>query len=108
MEKTNTMVSEPQLECTLTSSSQQKAEIFEEVELDQDRFSVWSVIGLQFSCSAAPLAICSFTYLVAGVGGSSYFFWCYLVAALGQLLVAASLAEIAAIHPHASGKNPHL
>uniref|UniRef100_A0A8H7N6H3 Uncharacterized protein n=1 Tax=Bionectria ochroleuca TaxID=29856 RepID=A0A8H7N6H3_BIOOC len=78
--------------------------IFEERELDQDRFSVWSVVGIQYSCSAAPLAICSFTYLVAGVGGSSYFTWCYLVAVVGQLLVAASLAEISAILPHASGQ----
>jgi hypothetical protein len=78
--------------------------IFEERELDQDRFSVWSVVGIQYSCSAAPLAICSFTYLVAGVGGSSYFTWCYLVAVVGQLLVTASLAEISAILPHASGR----
>jgi len=85
------------------SISKSDGEVYEAVELNQERFSVWSVIGLQFSCSAAPLAICSFTYLVVGVGGTSYFFWCYLVAVTGQLIMIASLAEISAIYPHASG-----
>lgn len=95
--------SDSALERGNSSISKSDGELYELVELNQERFSVWSVIGLQFSCSAAPLAICSFTYLVVGVGGTSYFVWCYLVAVIGQLIMIASLAEISAIYPHASG-----
>ena len=60
-----------------TDISKQNAEIYETTELVQQRFSTWSVIGIQFSCSAAPLTICSLTYVVSGVGGTPCFFWCY-------------------------------
>ena len=73
-----------QLEASYTATSKPNdTEVYEVIELDSERFSIWSTIGLQFSCSAAPLAILSFTYLVAGVGGAPYFFWCYLVAIVG-------------------------
>lgn len=77
---------------------------FKANELDDRRFNTWGAIGVQFSVSAAPLAICEFTYLVVGVGGAPYFFWCYLVAVLFQLCMVASLAEISAVFPHALGE----
>lgn len=76
---------------------------FERIELERDRFSAWSVAGIQISITAAPLAVMTYVGLVNGVGGTSYFFWCYLVAVVGQLFVATSMAEIAAFLPHASG-----
>lgn len=67
--------------------------------LDRSRFSIWSTIGIQFSVTAAPLAIPSYTVMIAGAGGSPFFFWAYLTAALGQMLVAISLAELASAYP---------
>lgn len=96
------------LESALTNLSDQKGDIFERVELKRDRFSAWSVVGIQFSITAAPLAILTYVGLVTGVGGTSYFFWCYLVSVVGQLLVSASLAEVAAFLPHASGQSHFL
>lgn len=99
-----TTPSKAALETTLShDSGLAKQNGFEETELKRDRFNAWSVIGIQFSITAAPLAVLSYVGLVTGVGGTSYFFWCYVVSIVGQLLVAASLAEIAAILPHASG-----
>ncbi|KAE8397501.1 amino acid/polyamine transporter I [Aspergillus pseudonomiae] len=61
-------------------------------------------IGIQFSVTAPPLAIASYTTLITGVGGSPFYFWGFLVAVLGQTLVAVSLAELASAYPHTSGK----
>lgn len=97
-------VATTEAETTSTGMSKEQGEDYEHVELKQDRFSIWSVIGIHFSITAAPLAVLTNVGLVTGVGGTSYFFWCYFVAVIGQLLVAASLAEIAAFLPHASGK----
>lgn len=91
------------LESTLTETSRAEGQVFERIELKQDRFSTLSVIGIQFSITAAPIAILLFSGLVTGVGGTSYFFWCFLISMFGQISVAASLAEIAAFLPHASG-----
>ena len=82
--------------------------LFEHIELKPDRFSTWSVIGINFSITAAPVAILLYTNLVTGAGGTSYYFWCYIVTIFGQLFVCASLAEIAAFIPHASGKSQRL
>ena len=92
------------IEATVSHDGPIEGEAYEFVALKRDRFNVWSVIGIQFSITAAPLAILTYVSLVTGVGGTSYFFWCYVVSIIGQLLVAASLAEIAAILPHASGR----
>lgn len=91
------------IEATLTETSRTEGQIFDRIELKRDRFSTMSVIGVQFSITAAPIAILLYSGLVTGVGGTSYFFWCFLVAMVGQISVAASLAEIAAFLPHASG-----
>ncbi|PVH71908.1 amino acid transporter [Cadophora sp. DSE1049] len=68
------------------------------------RFSVLAVIGIQYSISATPLAIGSYITFVLGAGGSPFFFYAFLVAAVGQLLVCTSMAEIASVFPHASGQ----
>ncbi|KIV94412.1 hypothetical protein PV10_02179 [Exophiala mesophila] len=92
------------LESTLTETSKHNGEMFKRIELKQDRFSTLSVIGIQFSITAAPIGILLYSGLVTGFGGTSYFFWCFLTSMVGQIAVATSLAEIAAFLPHASGQ----
>ena len=70
----------------------------------KSRFSVLSAIGIQYSISATPLAVGSYITFVLGAGGSPFFFYAFCVAAVGQLLVCTSMAEIASVFPHASGK----
>ena len=70
----------------------------------RSRFSVLSAIGIQFSISATPLTVGSYLVFILGAGGSPFFFYAFLVAATGQLLVCTCLAEIASVFPHASGK----
>ncbi|KAL2068433.1 hypothetical protein VTL71DRAFT_16531 [Oculimacula yallundae] len=70
----------------------------------KSRFSVFSAIGIQYSISATPLAVGSYITFILGAGGSPYFFYAFIVAAFGQLLVCASMAEIASVYPHASGQ----
>ena len=76
--------------------------ILETAEL-KPRFSVLSAIGIQFSLLATPLAVGSFLTFILGVGGSPFFFYASIVSFTGQMLVCISLAEIAAVFPHASG-----
>ncbi|KAG7411425.1 Choline transport protein [Fusarium oxysporum f. sp. rapae] len=68
------------------------------------RFSVLAAIGIQYSISAAPLAVGGYLAFILGLGGSPYFFYGFLVAAAGQTLICISLAEIAAVYPHVSGQ----
>lgn len=69
------------------------------------RFNLYSVLGISFSITATPLGIGSYLAVVIGVGGSPVYLYGYIVAVALNLLVCLSLAEIAAVHPHASGKN---
>jgi choline transport protein len=70
----------------------------------RSRFSVMAAIGIQFSISATPLTVGSYLVFILGAGGSPFFFYAFLVAASGQLLICTCLAEIASVFPHASGK----
>ncbi|KAF4951023.1 hypothetical protein FGADI_7760 [Fusarium gaditjirri] len=80
-----------------------EAEICEVAEL-KPRFSVIAAIGIQYSISATPLAVGAYLTFILGLGGSPYFFFGFIVAAVGQILLCVSLAEIAAVYPHASGQ----
>lgn len=44
-------------------------------ELDDERFNLWSVLGVQYTTSATPLSICGFMQFTLAVGGSPFFFW---------------------------------
>lgn len=72
------------------------------VELKQ-RFTVLSVIGVQFSIIGTPLAIGSYLTFILGVGGRPYFFYGFVVAVIFQLTTCVSMAEISSVFPHASG-----
>ncbi|KAM5349035.1 hypothetical protein ACJ41O_008858 [Fusarium nematophilum] len=79
-------------------------EASEPIHLRRNRFSVLSAVGIHWSSTASPLAICSTLQLVIGVGGSPFYFWAFIVAAFFQFLVALSLAELASAYPHTSGQ----
>lgn len=75
-----------------------------EVRELKSRFNIWAAIGIQFSITGTPLAVGVYITLVLGAGGSPYFFYAFLVAAVGQMIVCTCMAEIASCFPHASGK----
>ncbi|KAE8156559.1 amino acid/polyamine transporter I [Aspergillus tamarii] len=75
----------------------------DERQLPADRFSLWSTVGVQFSVTGSPFAIGTYLQLVIGAGGSPYFFWCLVVAILGQFLICVSLAELSSVFPHTAG-----
>ncbi|KAL4769299.1 amino acid/polyamine transporter I [Aspergillus nidulans var. acristatus] len=85
------------------SETQHEGQVAES-RLEQTRFSLWSTIGIQFAVATPPLAIPSYTVLIVGAGGSPFFFWAFLLAAVGQMLIAFSLAELASAYPDASGQ----
>jgi hypothetical protein len=89
-----------------TVETRREGQIYEMTQLDRNRFNLWSTIGIQFSVTAAPLGIAGYTTLITGVGGSPFYFWGFLVAVIGQLLVAVSLAELSSAYPHTSGEDP--
>ena len=70
----------------------------------EKRFSLLSTLGVNTSITCTPLAIGTYLSVVIGVGGSPVFVYAYLVAVTLNLLVCASLAEIASSYPHSSGK----
>ncbi|OAG35516.1 hypothetical protein AYO21_10324 [Fonsecaea monophora] len=73
-------------------------------KLDEERFSLWSVLGVQYTLGCAPLAIAGYMQFTLGVGGSPYFFWCFIVAAVGQGIVVMTFAELSSAYPHVAGQ----
>lgn len=73
-------------------------------KLDDDRFSLWSVLGVQYTLGCAPLAIAGYMQFTLGIGGSAYFFWCFIVAAIGQCITVLNFAELASAFPHVAGR----
>jgi hypothetical protein len=69
----------------------------------RERFSLWSTLGIAFSITCTPLGIGTYLSVSIGVGGSPVYFFAYILAVGLNLLVCASLAEIAAVYPHSSG-----
>jgi hypothetical protein len=72
-------------------------------ELDDERFSLWSVLGVQYTTSATPLSICGFMQFTLAVGGSPFFFWGFLVVVVLQGLLVLSFAELGSSFPHVAG-----
>lgn len=66
-------------------------------------FSLWSVLGVNYSLTCTPIAIGTYLSVSIGVGGSPVFFFGYILAACMNLVICACLAEMAAIFPHSSG-----
>jgi hypothetical protein len=66
-------------------------------------FRLWSTLGMQFSVSSTPLSIGTYLSFVIGIGGSPVFFFGYLLSCVMGMCICLSLAEIAAVYPHASG-----
>ncbi|TVY39738.1 Choline transport protein [Lachnellula subtilissima] len=67
-------------------------------------FQLWSTLGIAFSITSTPIAIGTYLSVSVGVGGSPVFFFGYILAVTMNLLVCASLAEMAAVFPHSAGQ----
>jgi hypothetical protein len=85
------------------SETQHEGQIAES-RLDRTRFTLWSTIGIQFAVATPPLGIPSYRVLIVDAGGSPFFFWAFILAAVGQMLIAFSLAELASAYPDPPGK----
>lgn len=70
----------------------------------KERFSLLSTLGVNTSVTATPLAMGTYLSVIIGVGGSPVIIYGYIVAVTLNLLVCASLSEIASEYPHSSGK----
>lgn len=88
-----------------TLSTRDFGEAHAVTELDDARFSLWSVLGVQYTLSASPIAICGYMGFTLGVGGSPYFFWCLIVAGFMQGINTITLAELASAFPHVAGRS---
>lgn len=77
------------------------------VEVDtvspKTHFNVLTAIGVQFSVTAAPLAIGSYLSLSIGLGGSPAYFWGFIMVGFFQTFVCLAVAELASAMPHSSG-----
>ena len=69
-------------------------------------FKLWSTLGIAYSITSTPLAIGTYLSVSVGVGGSPVSIFGYVMAAIFNMFVCLSLAEMAAIMPHSAGKSP--
>ena len=67
-------------------------------------FNLLTTLALQFSVTATPLALGTYTSLTIGVGGSAGYFWGFIFVGVFQLITCLAVAEIASAIPHSSGK----
>lgn len=72
-------------------------------EAMRQHFDLWATLGINYSITGTPIAIGTFLAFVIGVGGSPVYIFGYIVAAVLQLVVCTSLAELAAAFPHSTG-----
>lgn len=68
------------------------------------KFNLLAAIGVQYSVTAAPVAIGTYLSLVVGLGGSPTYFWGYILTGCFQFAVALAISELASAVPHSSGK----
>lgn len=87
-----------------TESGVGECQIHAITALDNKRFNLWSVLGLQYSSCNSPISICGYMAFSIGVGGSPYYFWCLIVAGFIQGFSVVNLAELASAFPHVAGK----
>ena len=71
-------------------------------------FRLWQTLGMNFSITAAPIAIGAYLALIIGLGGFPYYVWCYIFAGCFQLILCLTIAEFASAIPHSSGQHEHL
>jgi hypothetical protein len=74
----------------------------------RQHFNLWATLGMNYSITGTPIAMGTVLAFVVGVGGSPVYVFGYVVAAIFQLLVCLSLAELAAAFPHSTGATPCL
>ncbi|KAK2743503.1 hypothetical protein FQN57_004800 [Myotisia sp. PD_48] len=87
----------------LKPSSEARSEIQDAEPAPKVHFSVLSCLGVNFSISATPLAIGSYLALSIGTGGPPFFFYEFIFAGIGQIILCVALAELASSFPHSLG-----
>lgn len=85
------------------ASTVREGQVHAVTTLNNERFNLWSVLGLQYTSCAPPISICGYMGFSIGVGGSPYYFWCLVVAGIIQGFSAINLAELASAYPHVAG-----
>jgi choline transport protein len=68
-------------------------------------FNLLTTFGVQFSVTATPLALGTYTSLTIGVGGSAGYFWGFIFVGIFQFITCLAVAEIASAIPHSSGES---
>lgn len=68
------------------------------------KFNLLAAVGVQYSVTAAPVAIGTYLSLIVGLGGSPTYFWGYILTGFFQFAVALAVSELASAMPHSSGK----
>ncbi|KAL4789697.1 amino acid permease-domain-containing protein [Aspergillus venezuelensis] len=66
-------------------------------------FNLWSALGIQYSLTAAPLALGLYLSLVIGLDGPPVFIRGFLFVGIMQLPVCLAMAELASALPNSSG-----
>ena len=99
----------PEISTNNNSDNSDRISIYEgEAHVDNPQpekpFQLWSTLGIAFSITSTPIAIGTYLSVSVGVGGSPVFFFGYILAVIMNLLVCASLAEMAAVFPHSAGQ----
>lgn len=88
------------LEEQISTDDRQEGDV---VQLQRQHFNLWATLGINYSSIGTPLSIGTYLAFNIGVGGSPVYIYGYIVGAIFQLLVCASLAELAAAFPHSTG-----
>ncbi|OJD19126.1 hypothetical protein AJ78_00912 [Emergomyces pasteurianus Ep9510] len=89
------------VESTPSSESRSESHIAE--ASPKINFSLLSCLGVNFSITATPLAIGTYLALSIGTGGPPFFFYEFVFAGIGQIILCLALAELASSFPHALG-----
>ncbi|OAQ59108.1 amino acid transporter [Pochonia chlamydosporia 170] len=87
-----------------SSAVQHLETVMDSPDRRRHHFNVWSTIGVNYSLIGTPLSIGTYLAFNIGVGGSPVYIFGYLLAAIFQMLICISLAEMAAAYPHSSGQ----
>lgn len=89
---------------TSQSKGEGVVEVHEGHPAPKVHFNIWSCLGVNFSISATPIAIGTMLVLAVGVGGPPIFFYEFLFAGTGQVILATAMAELASAIPHSTGQ----
>jgi choline transport protein len=86
----------------VTKDTERQGSVMDLLE-KKKHFNIWAALGLNYSIASPPLVMGFYLSLAVGAGGPSVYFYSFLIAAFGQLVIVLALAELASAIPHSSG-----